>query len=254
MGKQANRQIKGVKRVSDILRLLREGGKLTVSDISTKLGFTRGTIHAYLATLEQEGWVIKDNSSQYSLSLQYIKFAESKRNSIENYEVIKDEVIKISEESGERIQFAVEEDGKAVVVFRAQGERAIKTAINVGDYVDMHSTAVGKAILSYLSEEKVGSIIQRHGLTKMTEKTITSKDELIEELEQIQQQGFALDDEERISGIRCIATPLFKENDDVFGSISVSAPAKRITGDRLEYLRDQLLSVDNVVEINTRFS
>jgi DNA-binding IclR family transcriptional regulator len=108
--------------------------------------------------------------------------------------------------------------------------------------------------LSHLPERRVEEIIDQRGLPAKTNNTITDADELFDELETIREQGFAIDNEENITGLKCIAAPVLG-NDSVKGALSVSYPISRITGDSFtEELSAVIKRSANVIELNSKFS
>jgi len=93
-------------------------------------------------------------------------------------------------------------------------------------------------------------VIERHGLEAATEQTISDRDELRNELAETRERGYAVDNEERIAGIRCIAAPVTTDG-GVAGAVSVSAPRSRMSGDRFnEEVPSAVLGAANVIEIN----
>ena len=115
----------------------------------------------------------------------------------------------------------------------------------------IHCTAAGKAILAHLPDERVREIVAEHGLQSFTTHTITREAELFEELAEIRDQQYAINDEEVLHGNRGIGAPIVDDEDEVLGAISISGPANNWRSD--EFRRDLVESVirsANNVEIN----
>jgi DNA-binding IclR family transcriptional regulator len=141
-----------------------------------------------------------------------------------------------------------------VYLYKHGGENAVQTASSLGKREYLHCISLGKAMLAYMSEERVRDIIDEHGLKRYTPQTLTAQEALFDELEQVRERGFAYDEEERIEGIRCVAAPVTAAG-DIFGAVSVSGPATRICGERFrDELPDHVTRTANVIEINTKFS
>jgi DNA-binding IclR family transcriptional regulator len=105
----------------------------------------------------------------------------------------------------------------------------LRMASRVGLRNPAHSSAVGKVLLSHLSEEELDHLIKNKGLPKRTENTITDSIQLEEHLKAVRTQGYAIDDEENERGIRCIAAPIYNEVGKAVAAVSISGPAFRIT-------------------------
>jgi IclR family acetate operon transcriptional repressor len=99
---------------------------------------------------------------------------------------------------------------------------------------------VGKAVLSFLSQEQVGHILGNATLERFTQRTVDSPNALLKELEKTRCRGYALDDEEFEEGLRCVAVPLFNSDHAPIGAVSIAGPTFRITARRLPFLINHL--------------
>ncbi|MCU4975495.1 hypothetical protein OB955_22665 [Halobacteria archaeon AArc-m2/3/4] len=124
------------------------------------------------------------------------------------YEIAKLEVDRLAEETGELANLTIEEHGHSVNSHQVQGEQAVKVDSYVGTSVDLHATALRKSILAYLPEERIDTIIDNHGLLHRTEQTVSTREKLGEELEMVREREYAIDDEERLNGLRYVAAPI----------------------------------------------
>jgi DNA-binding IclR family transcriptional regulator len=119
----------------------------------------------------------------------------------------------------------------------------------------LHSVAAGKSILAHMSEEDVWQIIEDRGLPKITENTITDSETLFEELEMIREQGYSVNDQENLDGLKAIGAPILGADGQVIGALSVSGPTHRMKGEYFESeLPDLLLGVVNELELNIAYS
>lgn len=250
-GNETPRTVQSVQTTIDLVEHLREVGKAGVTELARALDCSKGTVHSHLATLVENEYVVK-NGDQYELSLKFIDLGEYAKSRLDIYEVVTEELDDLAAETGEVAQFATEEHGRAVYLYKAYGDKAVNTASSVGKREYIHCIALGKAMLAQFPEHRVEGIIDRHGLPTQTENTITDREELATELQAIRERGYAIDDEEMIDGIRCVAAPL--TNEDVVGAISISGPSSRMDGQRFrEELPDKLLRSANVIEINAKY-
>ena len=229
-----------------------DGGHIT--ELSTELGLAKSTIHRHLSTLEELGYVVKEDN-KYQLGFRFLKLGEYTRSRDEIYKLAKEQVQKIAERTDERAQFIVEEHGEAVYVFRETGEHAVQTDSEIGKRIPLHATAAGKAILSRLSREEVDEIIEQHGLSAMTANTNSDSDELHDELQTIRDRGFSINHQENIEGLRAIGVPIEYPDGRVFGALSVSGPIHRFRGEFVEdTIPSLLLGTANELELNIKYS
>jgi IclR family KDG regulon transcriptional repressor len=238
-------------RVLDALRRLDGAG---VTELSDELDYTQSAVHAQLNTLRANGFVVKDGST-YRLSLQFLDFARSVTSRFGNFDLIRSEMNSLAEETDEVAQFATDERGKIVYLDKARGENAVKTGSFMGKREHLHSTAMGKAILSTKSDEEIDRLIEQHGLPEQTKNTATDREELLDRLADVREQGYAVDDEENVRGLRCIASPVMVSETENLGSVGITGPASRMTDERIESeLAELVKSSANLIEVNYKFS
>lgn len=248
------RTIRAVERASAIVDALERHGPMGVTELARELDISKGTVHTYLTTLARERLVARDGE-KYRLSLRFLSLAERVTHRIQIYDIAKTEVDKLADETGERAQFAMLEGTMVTNVYRAEGENAIRTTVTVGQYDYPHYIAVGKAMLAFLPADRRDDILAENGLPAGTNHSITDRETLEDHLETVRERGYAIDDEERARGVRCVAAPLQNERGDVLGAISVSGPAQRLTDEQIEAeLVGLLLRSANVIEVNAELS
>jgi len=246
----SGRRVNAVQTSCDIVLKLRELDGAGVSELAAELNRSKATIHSHLTTLLDNEFVVKRGDT-YAISLRFVDIGEYAKDQVDIYEIAKEEVERIAEKTGEVAQFMVEEHGRGVYLHKACGENAIQTASYTGNRKDLHCTSLGKAILSQFSEEHIDHIVDKHGLPPRTENTITTRDNLFEELETIRERGVAFDDEEVLQGLRCIAAPINHPTGKIQGAISVSGPTSRLKGDRFrEEFPEVVMGAANVIEVN----
>jgi DNA-binding IclR family transcriptional regulator len=251
---KSKRKVQAVDIACDILSVLQDHDRSGITEIAEELGYAKSAIHTQLATLEDNELVVKDGTD-YRLSLRFLDFAEGVKSRIDKYDVIVDEIDSLAEETGEIAQFATEEHGRLVYLHKSKGENGVETASSVGRREYLHSTSLGKSILSQFSDERVREIMDRRGMPQKTDNTVQDVEELLSELAEVRERGYALDDEENIEGLRCISAPILKDDGTVLGALSVSGPASRITDERIDAeLSESISRAANVIQINYKFS
>ena len=137
----------------------------------------------------------------------------------------------IAQATGEGASLAILHGNHGLVVAKAASDRSVDVSLRNGILVPLNCTAVGKAILAHLSAQNVDRIFQSEGLTRSTPNTIVDPEQMQVELKKIREQGYAIDNEEWETGIRCVAVPVFSARREIFGAISVSGPAGRLTSE-----------------------
>lgn len=232
-----------------IIELLKERNGARISELDEELDLSPSTIHNHLATLQNQGYVVKQDFV-YDLSMKFLQLGRYVEIRDRRYQIIDPKITKLADETGHRANFIIEENGLGVFVFTKRGEHSVETFAQPGRQLFLHASAPGKALLSEFDEERIEEIIQQHGLPRQTGNTITEKDELIEGLTAVQERGFAISDEEYVSGIRALGTPIHNPNGEVIGSIGISGPTNRLTDEKIRTMfSDTLLGVANEIEL-----
>ncbi|PSP82286.1 IclR family transcriptional regulator [Halobacteriales archaeon QS_1_68_17] len=246
--------IKSDVKLLAILERVRENQEVGVTEIAADLDMAKSTVHAHLNTLEREGYVVKEGSL-YRLGLRFLSLGISVREEWPGFEMIREKVDELAADTGERVQFIVEEHGYGVYVYRAVGESAVETDSRVGKRVPLNAISAGKAILAFVDEERIAEIVDDIGLPGLTENTITDPDVLRSELEGIRKHGFARNVEESTEGLRAVGVPILNPDGTVIGAISVSGPSHRLTDETFEQeIPNLILGAVNEIELKLRFS
>jgi DNA-binding IclR family transcriptional regulator len=243
----------------DILERIRGSDEpLGPSELGRRLDLAKSTVHRHLATLERLGLVVREGDAErgaeYRPGLRLLDFGLSARERHPLYAVAAPKVDELAEETGEKVWCIVPEGGRSVHLYGAAGRRSVRTGAREGSRGYLHQHAAGKAILAYLSEERTRTIVEREGLPARTAETITDEATLFEELERVRERGYAVNREESVTGLHAVGAPVRDDSGVAVGAISVSGPANRLRGDRLdEVLPNLLLGATNEVEINLSF-
>lgn len=253
MSQHKTKPVGAAKVTFDVIEALKELNGAGVTELADHLDIPKSTTHKHLTTLHQLGY-LQQEEGEYRLGLQFLELGGFTRNQIKLYQTSRSELKKLAEETNAWANIVIEENGKGVVVDFARGDRAVELDLYPGKNIDLHATATGKSILSQMPQETVENIIETHGLPAKTEHTVTDAEELFEQLETIRSRGYSLDREERIQGMKCVATPIVVE-DQVIGAISISGTTTQMKGSRFgEDIPEKVTDAANVIQINMSYS
>ena len=240
-------KLKTIERGFSILEWVRENDGGQVAEIADDLELSSSTVHRYLNSLDSEGYLVKEEGS-YHLSLDFLALGEHARTRKDAYRNAEEYTEMLSDESGCRSSFIVEEGGRGVYLYTSPGDHGVWTKSTIGKRVPLHVTAAGKSILACLPDDRIRRILDEHGLARKTDQSITDEEQLAEELERIREDGYAFNDEEQIEGVKAVGAPVKDSEDRVIGAFSVSGPANRLTED---WFQDELPST--VLGITSEF-
>lgn len=249
----AKHPVRATETTLTLVEELMDRGPSGVTDLADRLDLSKSTVHNHLMTLREHGYVVK-TGEEYRLGLKFLEVGGSTRKSTEFYQVAEPEVKALADETGELANLLVEEQGIGVYLCREKGEEAVDLDTYAGRRTRLHVTALGKAILANLPEERVQEIVEQRGLERETPQSVGTREELDDALADVRERGYAIDDGERLEGLRCVAAPVKGPAGAVRGAISVSAPASRISDEELHgALPERVLSAANVIELNINY-
>lgn len=229
-------QVQSLVRALGLLTRIADSptGRANLTDLAQQVGLPPSTAHRLLTTLEQEHFVRFDqNSRAWSIGVGAFcaGYAYTKTRNLLGQ--ARTHMKLLMEKSGETVNLAEDDEGEAVYLAQVECRQMMRVFARPGSRVPLHCSAVGKAILSAMPQKSVSRILHRHGMPKLTLKTLTEPRALAEDLETARRVGYAVDDEEHAVGLRCIAAPIFNETGDCIAAVSVSGPTVRIDEARI---------------------
>lgn len=142
----------------------------------------------------------------------------------------------LMEATGETANLGIEREGSVLFVSQVETHASIRAFFPPGTMSPMHASGIGKALLAHMPKERANMLVRRGSLQGFTDKTITDPERVMGELDKIILRGYSVDDEERNSGMRCVAAPVFDTHHEAAAGISVSGPTSRISAEKVEVL------------------
>lgn len=247
---------KTANRMFSVLDCLAENrGLMKIQDISSKLGINQPTIHRYLTAMVESGYVYQDpDSLRYGLTMKICRLAYqvSSAMNMNMRMIVLPHMLEISRQQDTGSCFAVIQGLDAFYLDAIDKPSAIISSLmRIGKDAPLHCSGSGKIFLSQFTPEQIDEYIETRGLTPLTKNTITSKDALIKELEDIRKKGYALDHEECDLGVTCIAVPVFNYTDKIMAAMSVFDSTNIFTHERrvsaLLELQKRAITISNLL-------
>lgn len=203
--------------------LARSRRGVTLSHLTQKLQLPRSTGHALLLTFQRCGYVQRDEETgRYRLGFRLHALAKMSLSGVSLCGHAAPVLYQLMQTTGLTVHLAILEDGEAILIDRIEPPGAPKLATWVGKRMGLHCTALGKVLIARLPELELDHIIRRQGMIRYNENTIVSMKKLRMACSEIQQLGYAIDDEEEEIGVRCIGAPVCNSMGEVVAAISIS--------------------------------
>lgn len=207
-----------------------------VSEVATELDIPKSSAHSLLASLAQIGLLRHGEGGRYRLGWKMLNFGQIVIDTTEFRVESRAVMEQLAAQYRETIHLAVLDDGVVVYADKLQGQQAVQVAVTgLGVRLSPHCSAVGKVLLSHQPWPWVRDIMEKQGMPKFTDNTITDVDRFQEELLQVREQGFAYDLEEAVPDLCCVAAPIYDYDSEVVAALSMSIPAYRFERAKKEY-------------------
>lgn len=213
------------QRTIQILELIsRKPEGASLDELCDQLELPKTSAYDIVTTLEAMGMVHADwgQKKRYTIGLTAYRIGINYTNNLNIMDVLEPELKSFAHEVGKTVFFGVRSDCEVVYICKFEPENPIITTATVGSRIPMYCTSLGKAILAYSEPEILQQLLKRMVFKKKTERTITDPDLLMEELEQVREQGYALDAREMEEHAECVGAPVFGADGSLVGAISVS--------------------------------
>lgn len=219
----------------------REGG-MSNAEFSRKLKIPKSSASYILRTLEHHGYLRRDGEGgRYRLGMKVLNLSRAALGEVDVREVAHPIMQHLVDRIHITTHLAILDHGEAVYVEKVEAPGFIRMNTWVGRRMEVHSTAVGKALLAYLDPKERDAILRhRGGLRKLTTHTITTLSRLLHELDHVRELGYAVDDEENSLGARCIGAPIFNCEGHVEAAIASTGTISAVPHDAVPHLADMI--------------
>jgi DNA-binding IclR family transcriptional regulator len=226
--------IQSVDRAVVILEILARDGEAGVTEVAGELGVHKSTASRLLAALERRELVTQDAArGKFRLGVGLVRLAGAAGRGLDVVQESRPVCRALAREVGETINLAILSGRDALYLDQVAGPAALSPHNWAGQRIPLHATSDGKVLLAFLPDAELAECLTLP-LRRCTEHTITAIAELLPELAEIRQRGYATAVEELEAGLTAIAAPVRDAEGKVIATISASGPSFRIPAERFD--------------------
>lgn len=219
-----------------------EGKTASVSDLSRRLGISKGGVSKILATFRELGFVVQNEQTRtFGLGPTLISLGYQAVHRLDVRAIAKPYLQHLTDKYGENSMLMIAEGEQAIVIEQCEATRPIKLTMRVGECHPMYRGAAPKLLLAFMPENKAKLVIDRMKLVALTEGTITDKALLLERLSQIRAEGYCVSLGEIDSNAMAVAVPIRDAGEQVMAAIAISGPKNRMEEHDFSLLLKDLL-------------
>lgn len=231
--KEAKNPVKSVRTTISILSALEDADGSRISELASRVETTKGTVHNHLATLREEGYVVK-RGDQYYLGSRLVRFGAAVRERSPLYRRSEGELQSLAQSTGESACIAVEEEGYVVYQRIVPELSETQRLITEGDRMPLHCSALGKCLLAGYSNDEIRSYLEWCNENGLSERAIDDGDELVGEIKTVREQNLAFSRGEYDEDLYEVATSVQIGSTGARGAVGVFGPKERMSGKSLQ--------------------
>ncbi|MGI6486702.1 MAG: IclR family transcriptional regulator [Tepidanaerobacteraceae bacterium] len=240
--------INSTVRTLKILEYLSKTKEASVSEVSSYLNVNKSTAHRFLASMKHVGFVDQNSENQkYKLSLKVFEIGNRVVEGLNLREIAKPVMHELSDLTGETVNLGIIDNYDVVYIEKVLSKNTLRQDCPIGGRDKIHATALGKAMIAFKPSEYVEKYVEKKGLIKVTERTITETEAFYTELRNIRKNGYSIDSEETMIGLSCIAAPIFNNENKAIAAISISSPTNRLGQRNIEMFKDEIIKASQII-------
>jgi IclR family acetate operon transcriptional repressor len=220
--------VQSLDRALALLKVLAAGEGMSLSELAEAAGQAPATVYRALQTFAGHGMVEFAPATQlWHVGPEAFRVGSAflaRTNLVEQARGVMRELMLAT---GETANLAIADGAEVVFLSQVETSEPIRAFFRLGARGPIHASGIGKALLAFAPEERLARLL-RAPLAAFTPSTLTDPELLRAELALTRARGWAIDDEERNLGMRCVAAPIFNEHREAVAGVSISGPAARV--------------------------
>lgn len=208
--KPSSYQAPAVQKAFELLKLVAEArSEITLSGLARQLGFSKGTTHGMIKALLQAGALEQGPKRKgFFLGPAVVEMAFRSWNYFQVVEYAQPILNELRDRIGETVFLGVLSRSRGLIMATAEATKPLKISSPPGTSIPLLAGAVGKVFLALQPDAQAAKILREHGLAQFTQRSIVKKDDYLAELENVRRQGYAVDEEEYLAGVKAVAVAL----------------------------------------------
>lgn len=226
-----------------VLELLADRGEMSATEVAAELQSNRAASHRFLSTLRDLEYVEKTPEGKFCLSFKSLELGMKKLDRFEIRHFAHPYLQELALAFKETVNLGHWDRGTVVHLDKINSTEILRMDLGLGAQAPAYCTGLGKAILAFLPEVELDMYLQSVEFVSFTANTLKTPEELLNEIDRIRRQGYAVDNEELSIGLKCVAAPVRDYAGMPSYAMSISAPSQRMSDERIEFMQEKLLSV-----------
>lgn len=217
------------------------------TDIVEATGLPKATTHRILATLLDRQFVTVNKDGGYLPGPKILSLAGRALERIDISAIAQPHIDALVERVHCTVHLGAGNGDEVLYLVRTDSDTPYRMPSRVGHSIPMHSSGIGKVILASYSDEALERFVARAGLERRTDRTLITLDALKQEIAHVRQVGYALDREENVPGVICVAAPVYDHTGTVKYGVSISTITLQHTEEQIEAMSPEAIATANAI-------
>lgn len=249
-GKGNGVTVKSAARALDLIEYIVNSPKApTFTEILNDMSIPKSSLSNLLAQLIDKGYIqYQPSTKTYYPGISLIRMSATCMHHTNLMQEVQLGTLQLCEDLGETVHAGVLDDRYITYISKHVGRKELSLISSVGVRFPAHATAMGKMLLTQYSEQEIRKMYTGIQMERFTERTISNVDDLLKDLKLISSQGYAIDNEEILTGTVCVAGPVYDSQNKMVCAISVTMPTIRAKEvDYLNKIIDKVVSTGQYI-------
>ncbi len=241
--KKSSYQVPNLERALVILEYLRNfPDGLGLSELARALEFPTNSVFRIMNTLDNYEYVWRDEKNKrYRLSRKLFSLAYGSVGEASLTENTLEFMRDLRDEFKETVVLSVMTEEGGLILEQVPGLHPFRFVCDPGTKQDFHASASTKSMLAFLPKKELTAYLKNRDYCRLTENSITSKEDFLKELKEVRKKGYALDNAEALEGVRCVGAPVFNGSGHPIASITITGPSSRLNNCDLEEIASSVV-------------
>lgn len=227
-------------RAMRVLDLFREHERLSLPEMAVLSGLPKTTVFRMAGTLEEMGFLSRDEKGAYRLGLRFLEFGQLVAERLDLRRVAQPVMQVLRDEVGDAVNLVVRDGKEAIYIEKIEALAPVRVFTRIGRRAPLYAGACPRVLLAYLPEDEQEHYLQEVALVPISAGTITDRQRLRAVLHEARQNGYTVSHSELENGTAAVAAPVFDHTGQVVAGLSVAGPEANYTPNRLPDLIDKV--------------
>lgn len=239
--------VRSVDRIFDLMEILaEERSPISLTELASRTSLSKTTVHRLLQTLCNRGYAEKTDSAGYVLGTRIIELAGYYIENLELHTIARPFLADLYSEYKLTVHLGKVVEDK-VIYIELMDRKNLRNSDEEGIGVPAYTSSIGKCLLAALSGRQLDELLYKSPLKKYTENTITDNAEYKRHLRKVRSDGWAIDDEEYLSGRRCIGAPVYDFKGEAVACVSVSGNTRELSEEKIPVIRNAVIATADAI-------